>query len=96
MLALEAEGDLVLKASTRTRRRILAWGAAAAIVFLAAFLGSRFASALWPDPDRALLHDLPVVQHLDPYQQARSVEFLRVLRQRGLFVHDDDERANTP
>ena len=96
MLALEQEGDLVLRAGTHTRRRRLAWGAAAAILFVAGFLGALVAAAMWPDPERPLLHDLSVVQQLDPYQQAGSVEFLRALRQRGLFVHDEDERANTP
>ena len=96
MVALEAEGDFVLRASSRARRRRLAWGAAAAVLLVAGFLGTLVAAALWPDPDRALLRDLSVVNHLDRYQQADSVDFLRSLRQRGLFIHDDDERVNTP
>src|SRR5439155_1016175 len=55
MLALEAEGELVLWAGKRTRRRLLAWGTAAAMLFVAGFLGTQAAANLWPDPDRPLL-----------------------------------------
>jgi anti-sigma factor RsiW len=88
MLALEAEGDLTRSAAKRGRLRRLAWGLAAGLLFAAGLLGTLTAQAIWPDPDAPLLRDLPVVQQLDSYQQAGSVEFLRLLRERGLFVQD--------
>jgi anti-sigma factor RsiW len=97
MLALETEEDVACQAATRLRRRRLAWATAAAMLFLAGLLGTRLAAAVWPDPDDPLLRDLHVVQQRDPYYQAGSVEFLRSLRQRGLFVSDDEHhQANTP
>ena len=44
-----------------------------------------------------LLRDLPVVQQRESYQQADNLEFLRLLRERGFFVNDDErQRTNTP
>jgi anti-sigma factor RsiW len=88
MLALEAEDDLACGAAKRGRLRLVAWGLAAALLFVAGLVGTLTAEAFWPDPDAPLLSDLPVVQQIDSYQQAGSVEFLRLLRERGLFVQD--------
>jgi hypothetical protein len=88
MLALETEGDFERQAATRVRRRRLMWVAAAAGLFTAGLLGTLLGAAAWPDPDAPLLRDLPVVRHVELYQQAGDVEFLRQLRQRGLFVND--------
>lgn len=64
-----------------SRRRWLAAGGlvgAAAAGFLAVAL-------LRPDPNRQLAEDLPVLEHLEAYRQAESVEFLRQLHDQGLF-----------
>jgi anti-sigma factor RsiW len=90
MLALETAGDFQRQAARRVQRRRVMWGAAAAMLFTAGLLGTRWAGTLWPDPDAPLLRDLPVVRQSELYQQAGDVEFLRLLRQRALFVNDDE------
>ncbi len=40
---------------------------------------------LMPDPNRQLLEDLPVLENLDEYRQIDDIEFLRMLRDAGLF-----------
>ncbi len=97
MLALESEGEFHRQAAARVRRRRLLWGTAAAMLFTAGLLGTLLAGAIWPDPDARLLRDLPIVQQSELYQQADNIEFLRLLRARGLFVNDDErQRTNTP
>jgi anti-sigma-K factor RskA len=97
MLALESEEDCRLQAARRVRRRRLMWAAAAAMLFLAGWLGTIVARTMWPDPDAPLLSDLPVIRQRELYQQAGDIEFLRLLRQRGLFVSEDErQRDNTP
>jgi anti-sigma factor RsiW len=88
ILALETEDDFGRGATRRRRQRLAAWATAAAMLFAAGLMGTLLAGAAWPDPDAPLLRDLPVVEQLDAYQQAGSVEFLQSLRERGLFVQD--------
>jgi anti-sigma factor RsiW len=46
----------------------------------------------WPDHNEQLLQDLPLVEHLDAYQQAGSIDFLRKLDREHLF--SDGEPAS--
>ena len=70
----------------RQRRLAVAAGVLAAVVagFLAVMLGA--------DPNRRLLHDLPVLENFDEYRQAESIDFLRMLREQRLFAADGSER----
>ena len=45
-------------------------------------------------PDRQLVRDLPVIEHLDEYNHAESVLFLKLLEAHGLFVPEADEDAD--
>jgi len=83
---------MVAEAATlelRTRRRwgegprrwLLAFGAPLLVMLVTG--AATF--ALLPDRNRQLLEDLPVLEHLDEYRQAESVEFLRALSAAGLF-----------
>lgn len=85
MVAVAARDDLERSRTDaprgRWRRRFL-FG----VVLAAAAAAGFFAVvALAPDPNRELLDDLPVLENLDEYRQAQSIEFLRKLRQSGLF-----------
>ena len=44
-----------------------------------------------PDPNRQLLQDLPVLENLDEYRQIGDIEFLRMLRDQGLFAKESGE-----
>ena len=67
------------------RRRgftVAGWIAGLAIASLVGFL----ATNRWtPDESAVLLDDLPVIENLDVYSEADSVEFLEELRASGLL-----------
>ncbi|MCU0978782.1 MAG: eukaryotic translation initiation factor 3 subunit E, partial [Pirellulaceae bacterium] len=69
-------------------RRWLWWtgSAAAAVAFAAGYLA---VSTVVSRENRQLLRDLSVIQHLDEYRYADSVEFLRLLDQEGVFAEDE-------
>ncbi|MCU0982448.1 MAG: hypothetical protein MUF25_25095 [Pirellulaceae bacterium] len=77
--------------TVRKRRLLLASSTVcAALAFLAAFAATRW----WSDgPNRQLLQDLPLIENIDEYRYAESIEFLRMLEREGLFAEggiDDD------
>ena len=49
--------------------------------------------ALWPDPNRKLIEDLPVVQDFDRYYQVDNIEFLQMLDKHHLFADGDNDHA---
>ena len=48
-------------------------------------LGFQFSRYWIPNPHEELLRDLPVIENFDQYQEAREIEFLKQLKQSGLF-----------
>ncbi len=88
MVTVAAEDDLRRQAAERPRRLVRRWllGLASAA---AAALAGYLAAATWiPDPNRALLEDLPVIEDLDEYRQIDDIEFLRLLHKEGLFSQE--------
>lgn len=74
----------------RVRRRRWAFGLAAVLVAGAAgFVVGWFS---WPDPNRELLENLPLVERLDEYRQVREFRFLKKLAAEGLFEEDREWR----
>ena len=51
---------------------------------LAAVTGFAVTNRLIPDPSEELLRNLPVIEKLDLYSNAESIEFLRELDKRGV------------
>jgi anti-sigma factor RsiW len=93
MVALAATEEAQRAAAERPKlERRQRWiGLATSAVALAA--GFAIGHALWPDPNRRLLEDLPVVENLDLYYQVDDVEFLRMLDREGLFRDGDSDDA---
>jgi len=93
MVALRAADEVRLAETSDTRRGRYVWLAAAvsaALAFVAAFGVTRW----WANRStRQLLQDLPVIENIDEYRYAESIEFLRMMEKEGLFVEGgiDDE-----
>jgi len=78
----------------RRRRRIIG----AVCVAAAAAVGFLAVAVLWPNPNQQLLRDMPVLEDLDELRHVFSpkeenVEFLRLLRHKGLFVKDASDES---
>ena len=96
MVTVAAEEDVqqaIAAAPIRRRRRrwLIGGGmlAAAAAGFLAAYLAL-------PNPNRQLLHDLPVLENLEEYCQVDDIKFLRLLEEKGLFPKEQLPTAEVP
>jgi anti-sigma factor RsiW len=96
MVAVAAADDVQkeqAEAPRRRRRRWLIAGAgmlgAGAAGFLAVFL-------FWPNPNRQLVEDLPVLERLDQYRQIDDVKFLELLleNREDLFPEASEEEGD--
>lgn len=58
------------------------WVAALAFSITIGYLAT---SEWYPNPNRQLLEELPVVRHLDDYEEVESIQFLQQLQNSGLF-----------
>jgi hypothetical protein len=86
MVAVEANQDVQQNLAEVPRRR-RRWRLLAGLTLVVALAAGFFTVVrLAPDPNRQLLEDLPVLENLDEYRQVDDVEFLRLLRDAGLFV----------
>ncbi|HEY1785253.1 MAG TPA: hypothetical protein VGG30_06870, partial [Pirellulales bacterium] len=72
------------------------WGTVVLVAIAALALGYAGGRTVWPDPNRELLQDLPVLEDLDLYEQAGSIDFLRRLADTGLFGDEAGQVKPTP
>lgn len=86
MIALQAETDIDELEAGLPRRRRLRRSAAIAGVAAAMLAGFFVFYRAWPDPNRQLVEDLPVLEHLDAYSQVQDISFLRELAKQELFA----------
>jgi hypothetical protein len=97
MVAIAAEEELESQKADVPRQRRAEWnwllgGLAGAV--LCGYLAMRW---VLPDPNAQLLADLPILENLDAYRQAGSVEFLRMLSaDRPIPVAAGDATAAAP
>ncbi len=61
---------------------IAAWLAA---LLICGWIGFEVAKNRIPNPHEELLQDLPLIENLDSYQEARELDFIIQLKQNGLF-----------
>jgi anti-sigma factor RsiW len=91
MVAVQQEQEAELLQSTVKRSQV-AWivggGLAIALSLAGGFFLARYQLEA---PERQLLQDLPVIERVDQYRHAESVEFLESLRQEGLFAGEGDD-----
>jgi anti-sigma factor RsiW len=88
MVALEAEHEVERLRDDVPRKRRLRWVLGSGGLVAAAAAGLIAVAMGRPDPNRQLLHDLPVIEKLDELRQIDDVEFLKLLNDEGLFVKE--------
>lgn len=84
-VAATATMDLAVEQTRRQARRRNRWVQGSLALAMAAAAGFWGTALWWPDPNRELARDLPVLERLDMYRQAGSIEFLRLLHEEGEF-----------
>ena len=96
MVAQGAREEVAELKSSTSRRRL--WGILAGIsgMAVALLLGSVITAAILPEPDAALIEDLPVIENVDVYLYADDIEFLHRLEESGLFAGDVDSTEPAP
>lgn len=82
VVARESLSQANVLATRRGRRWWISGVALLAVCGLASFVAVRW---FWPDPNEQLAKDLPILEKLDEYREARDIEFLRLLHQEKLF-----------
>jgi anti-sigma factor RsiW len=78
-------------AESRFVRRLGRWALAAAGMICAATLGYWTVHTISTADDRQLMRDMPVIENMDMYQSAESIDFLRQLSQSGLFNEESSD-----
>jgi anti-sigma factor RsiW len=71
--------------------RLWQWLVPMAGVVLAAALGYWAMTTLYRSPERRLLHDMSLIENMDMYSAAESVDFLRTLKREDLFVEEPSD-----
>lgn len=64
----------------------MARGAVAAALIVSLALAGFAAARHWPDANTALLHNLPLIEHLEAYRQTPDLDFLRKVKGEKLFA----------
>lgn len=93
MVAVSAAGDVEQEQHAAVRRRRVGWFVAGGGVIAASLLGYFVTQRIASAPNERLLRDLPVIENLDLYKHADSVEFLRKLDKAGLFPDEENSDA---
>jgi anti-sigma-K factor RskA len=91
MIAVQAADDAKTGQMRAVRRRSLAWVGLAAAALVAASGGYFLLQRRLDRPNRELVRDLPVIERIDEYRDADSVEFLQQLHREGLFAAEVDD-----
>jgi len=91
MVAVTAAGEVEEEQVTLSTRRIGTWLAVGGGATVTTLLG--FFLVFWyvSQPNRQLVEDLPVIEYVDAYRNAESLEFLQTLDQEGIFAEEGDD-----
>jgi anti-sigma factor RsiW len=76
----------------KTFRSQIMWLVGGSVAVVALVTGYALVASITSTPNRQLVEDLRVIEHLDEYRAVEDVDFLRALQHAGLFtVEVDDE-----
>lgn len=88
MVAVTAEDDVAKQKADATKNHWQAWIAAIAGGVLALGIGYFAVGHFAAEPNDRLVRELPVIENIDRYRNAESLEFLRELDHSGLFAEE--------
>lgn len=88
IVAQTASEDLATTMAGLPKQRRRRWWYKAAAIGASLVVGFIVVRSLAPDPNQALLENLPVVESLDEYRAVQDVDFLRGLENRKLFAEE--------
>ena len=91
MVAVSAS-QAQIRLSHRSQRQLISIGGALAAA-ACALVGYLAVATIVSGPDKQLVEDLPVIESLDAYRHAESIEFLQSLTEHGLFAVEESEDA---
>ncbi len=91
MVAVQQEKAAEQLQSTVQVRQAAWWIGGSLAIGISAVAGFFLVRFQLQAPERQLLQDLPVIERVDQYRHAESVEFLERLRQEGLFAGEGDD-----
>lgn len=90
MVAQSAASEVVSQADSQRKLRLLLAGIAVFGAVVAFLVGWRTASFFWQNPNQWLIKHYAVIENQDYYRHVESLDFLRMLRDHGLF-RDEEE-----
>lgn len=89
MVVLSTEQEIEQQKQTEQRKKRTGWLFAGAALAGVALAGYSLVSLMLDRPNRQLLRDLPVIEDLELYRVADSVEYLHLLEDAGLFKDEE-------
>lgn len=91
LAAKAAEQETSARLMAQQRTTTLWWGIGICLAVASLGIGYWGTYEYLQAPNRQLQQDLPVIQHYDEYRTADSVDFLKQLREAGLFQEELDD-----
>lgn len=85
MVAVRAEDEVVQTQQSKRRRRVLLWCLGIAGMMVSGAAGYLVSHRQLSAPNEQIVEELPIIEHLDAYQNAGTIEFLRQLDEHNLF-----------
>lgn len=93
MVAIRSQEDAIMQDKRESKSRqlkALILGVIGSACCLIAFI---FTQRYLTRDERQLIKDLPVIEHLDAYQYAESIDFVRMLQSENLFAEGGDDET---
>jgi anti-sigma factor RsiW len=91
MVAVQAEHEAKSQQVRTVRQRNLAWLTLVGVVLLSAISSYVVLNRRLTRADRNLVHDLPVIEHVDEYSNIDELSFLKLLTRENLFPSEVDD-----
>jgi len=89
VVALSAERELHQSVASAARRHVTLWAITAATVIGVAAISYATFSMVFAKPTRQVARDFPIIDNIELYSVADSVDFLHQLDDQGLFAEEE-------